>query len=458
MGGLKPAPTSLIIYTRMRRLAVALTALLICSTALGGEYRAFWVESFNTPLGTRADIDQVIETAAKTNANALFVQIRRRADSWYVETREPLTEVAGVGEPAPTGEWTLDPLRYLIEQAHARNIEVHAFVIVGSVFREDPAVHLPADPDHVFLQHIWDREKNAPYTDERQWATRALPHNPSGTSYDGQRFGQEWYIDLGHPDAAAYSVNVLSHLIRNYDIDGIHMDRIRYPESALDRYPGKPSGSNVGYNATSVARFNAQHGRTGMPASNDPLWNQWRRDQVTSFVRTLYQTVKSIRPAVRVSAALVTFGAGPTRSKGFENTGAYNWVFQDWQTWANEGILDLFTPMIYKRDHVPNESAQFNDWTRFVVNLAHTNRRLAVTGIGAYLNRTYGTLRQARFARDAGADGVILYSMYKPSRDKSTHAYFLKSLVKDVWREPVERPEPPRLSVDASRALSSKAE
>ena len=190
-----------------------------------------------------------------------------------------------------------------------------------------------------------------------------------------------------------------------------------------------------------------------MPASNDPLWNQWRRDQVTAFVRTLYQTVKSIRPAVRVSAALVTFGPGPTASKGFENTGAYNWVFQDWQTWANEGILDLFTPMIYKRDHVPNESAQFNDWTRFVVNIAHKNRRLAVTGIGAYLNRTYGTLRQARFARNAGADGVILYSMYKPSRDKSTHAYFFKSLVKDVWRQPVERPQPPRLSVEMTRKL-----
>ena len=441
----------------MRKLAVGLLVVLVCSTAFAGEYRAFWVESFNTPLGTRGDIDAVVETAAKTNANALFVQIRRRGDSWYVETKEPLTEVKGVGEPEPDGKWTLDPLRYLIERAHANNIEIHAFVIIGSVYREDPAEQLPSDPEHVFLQHIWDREKNQPYTGEKQWATRALAPNSRGTTYDGQRFGREWYIDLGHPAAAEYSIRVLSHLVRNYDVDGIHLDRIRYPESPLDRYAGGAWGANVGYNETSVARFNERHGRTGMPRSNDPLWNQWRRDQVTNFVRKLYQTMKEIKPALRVSAALVTFGAGPTASKGFENTGAYNWVFQDWQTWAREGILDLFTPMIYKRDHIEKEAAQFNDWTRFLVRMAHENRRLAVSGIGAYLNRTSGTLRQARFARDAGADGVILYSMYNPSRDKSTHAYFFKAIVKDVWRDKVERPATPRLSASSGR-VSSKAE
>src|SRR5688572_32261670 len=110
----------------MRRLVMGFLVMWVCSAVFAGEYRAFWVESFNTPLGTRSDIDAVVETAANTNANALFVQIRRRGDSWYVETKEPLTEVEGVGEPEPTGKWTLDPLRYLIERAHANNIEIHA--------------------------------------------------------------------------------------------------------------------------------------------------------------------------------------------------------------------------------------------------------------------------------------------------------------------------------------------
>lgn len=389
----------------MKRIALALLFLATAAFADGPEYRAYWVETFNTRLSTRADIDAVINSAVASNANALFAQVRRRGDSWYLDSREPVTEVAGVGEPDPTGKWTFDPLRYLIDQAHARSIEVHAFTIVTAVYRDDPATRLPADPNHVFLQHIWDRSANAPYAGARQWATR--------TRTNEYRFGVEWIIDLGHPDAAAYTADVLTHLVSRYDVDGIHLDRIRYPETA-----------DAGYNETNVARFNTRHGRSGVPSATDPLWSDWRREQVTSFVRRLYVSVKAVRPRVRVSAALITFGAGPEASGGFDRTEPYTRVFQDWQAWAVEGILDLIVPMVYKRDHVAAQSAQFDDWTRFSIATAHASNRLVAIGLGAYLNTINGTMAQANRAREGGADGVVFYSLATTSESQANADFF----------------------------------
>ncbi len=367
-----------------------LTILLFLSaTAVYGEesrpeYRAYWVDTFRTPFATRADVDRIVDAAIESNANALFVQVRRRGDAWYLDAAEPLAEAM---------DGTFDPLRALLDGAHARGIEVHAFVIVGAVFHGDPNTDpLPRDPNHVFLQHFWDAKTSRPYRGARQWGTR--------TSNGRYQFASDWYIDLGHPDAAAYTAEVLLHLVRAYDIDGIHLDRIRYPEA--------PRG-DVGYNETSVARFQARYGRP--PHAKDPLWNDWRREQVTSFVRRLTLGAKAIRPSITISAALIAWGGGPGASGGFANTDSYRVAFQDWDAWLREGIIDLASPMLYKREHAPAERKQFDDWLRFVVNTAHANRRVAVPGIGAYLNSIEGTLRQARRTREANADGILFFAM-----------------------------------------------
>jgi uncharacterized lipoprotein YddW (UPF0748 family) len=414
----------------MRSTLSAILATLLLTVTLRAEprpqYRAFWIETFHTPLATHTDIDRIVDGAVQANANAVFVQVRQRGDSWYLDTAEPLTESPGVGEPAHDGAWTFDPFKYLITEAHAHGIEVHAFVIVGAVHRENTPPH---DPQHVFLQHIWDTPANAPYHGVRQWATRSLPHNAAGTTFDGQRYGLEWYIDLGHPDAVAYTIDVLMKLVDDYDIDGLHLDRIRYPEAPLDRN----GGSNVGYNETSVARFKARYGdrakyytaddvgtkiggrviRTGdvgYPRTNDKLWSEWRREQVTNFTRRLYLNAIAHKPKIKISAALIAFGTGPRANGGFEHTEAYYHVFQDWQTWARQGLLDIVTPMTYKREHIAAERAQFDDWVSFTTAAAHAGGRFAMPGIGAYLNAVDGTLRQARRAGET-ADGVIFFAV-----------------------------------------------
>ncbi len=69
---------------------VVLLALLSgTGSAEAQEYRGYWVDTFNTALNTRADVVKVVNNAKVSNANALFVQVRRRGDAWYLNSVEP---------------------------------------------------------------------------------------------------------------------------------------------------------------------------------------------------------------------------------------------------------------------------------------------------------------------------------------------------------------------------------
>src|SRR5437764_10508514 len=103
--------------------------------------------------------------------------------------------------------------------------------------------------------------------------------------------------------------------------------------------------------------------------------------------------------------------SGPNASGGFRNSDSYRVAFQDWEAWLREGVIDLASPMLYKREHAPAERKQFDDWLQFVVTTAHASGRAAVPGIGAYLNSIEGTLRQARRTREADADGILFFAM-----------------------------------------------
>src|SRR5688572_26232653 len=112
-----------------------------------GQYRGFWVDTFNTALNNHADVVAVVDRARAANANAIFAQVRRRGDAWYLNALEPPPD----GVPIDPG---FDPLADLVAEAHAAALEVHAFVIVGAIWNRNPVVlPPPSSPDHVFNRH-----------------------------------------------------------------------------------------------------------------------------------------------------------------------------------------------------------------------------------------------------------------------------------------------------------------
>ena len=382
------------------------------------EYRAFWVDTFNTTLNNHTDVVTVVQRAKAAKANAIFAQVRRRGDAWYVTPFEPkfANIVAG-----------FDPLADLINEAHANQIEVHAFVIMGSIWISTltpPSITLPASPLHAFNQHGgYDPVTKQIVPGPNNWLTRTLLPDGAASSFQGHRIGSDFWIDFGHPDAEAYTVDVMMHLVRSYQIDGLHFDRIRYPEFAASGQT-PTNGTNIGYNAVSVARFNARHGKTGNPATGDPLWMQWRRDQVSNVVRRVYLNAIAERPSLKVSAALIAFGGGPACAPGpncqtdldaWRNAEAYWRVYQDWRAWTEEGILDIAIPMNYKREHIAAQATQFTQWSNWLKD--HQYSRAGMIGLGSFINPVEGTLRQVRSSllqpspQGNMAKGVIFFSM-----------------------------------------------
>jgi uncharacterized protein (TIGR03437 family) len=373
------------------------------------QYRGFWVDTFNTSLNNHSDVLAVVNSARLANCNALFVQVRRRGDAWYRNSIEPLADRTPI-------EAGFDPLADLIVEAHARGLEVHAFVIIGALWNRIPtgaAAAPPEDSKHAFNRHGFNQATGKLYEGRDNWLTRTLLPDDSNITFNGYRIGSDFWIDLGHPDAAAYTFDVLMHLVRNYDLDGLHFDRIRYPEVTATL----AGGASIGYNETNVARFQKRYGiasGTAPPAPTDARWQQWRRDQVTNFVRRVYLNAVALKPQLKISGALIAFGGGPTTEAAWQSAEAYWRVFQDWRAWIEEGILDLAIPMNYKREHLASQIPLLDTWAEWTKN--HAYDRVTLHGLGVYLNSIEGTLRQLRKAvapstQGNRSQGVVFYSL-----------------------------------------------
>jgi uncharacterized lipoprotein YddW (UPF0748 family) len=344
-------------------------------TAATGQFRAFWVDAFGDGLYTQAQIDQLVTDVKAANMNAIVAQVVRRGDCLCNRSSLPRTAIPGVA-PAP-----FDPLQSLIDAAHAQGIQVHAWIITTGVW-QGPAA--PTDPAHAYNQHGPSAVGTANWIDYRSDGATNLTN--------------EYFIDPGHPDAAAYIVDMATSIARGYNVDGINLDRIRYPDGNIASLP------SWGYNPTAIARFQAATGRTDRPATADPVWTQWRRDQVTNIVRKIYLETYAIRPSIRISADTITYGAGPQSVGGWNMTRTYAELLQDWVGWLREGILDLNIAMDYKRDTDANQRTWYAQWSDFTKDSQF--QRSSAVGSAMYLNDMPSTIRQARTAVAASSAGA----------------------------------------------------
>jgi uncharacterized lipoprotein YddW (UPF0748 family) len=326
------------------------------------QYRALWVDALHDGIKSPAQVEKLVADAHRANINALIVQVRKGGDAYFNHADEPraLDIVGSRG---------FDPLAYVIRLAHASTprIEVHAWLNTFYV-SEDSGVFL----------------KNG-----ATWGNRANDGSISG------------YLDPGIPEVQAYTHKIFMDVARNYDVDGLHMDFVRY------------AGANWGYTSTSLSLYMHDTGATAVPAPDDPRWQAWRRDRVTAFVRDLHNDLHAVKPGVKLSGALICFGGGPTTAAGWNFTSAYTSVFQDWRDWMLKGYIDFGVPMNYDSDWSGREATWFDQWLAFEKDSGFANR--VVTGVGGFLNYPEDALAQIRrvlapSARGNRVLGVAIYS------------------------------------------------
>jgi uncharacterized lipoprotein YddW (UPF0748 family) len=366
----------------LRRLALLLFLLSAPVPAYAQdppELRALWVDAFHEGIRSPKEADELVAAARRANLNTLIVQVRRRGDALYTKAIDPPLD-------DPAYDPSFDALAYIVDAAHRAGLEVHAWVNAMPVWRDETP---PKDPRHVFNQH----GLSAP--SEQNW----LASSPAGE----HEFPVGYFLDPGHPGAAAYLAEIYLNIVRNYAVDGIHFDYIRYPETE-ERLP---RGASVGYNATSLARFRRVTGRADTPAPDDEEWTAWRREQVTNLMRRVSIEARAINPRIKISAALIPWGAPPTGEDDFENVAPMQRIFQDWHGWLKDGLLDLGIPMNYASETDDRVRGWFDGWIRWEKRHQH-GRQLAI-GLGAYRNTPAHTLAQITRARTD--DGGLVVGM-----------------------------------------------
>jgi uncharacterized lipoprotein YddW (UPF0748 family) len=369
---------------RLLTTTLALTGLLAASLGVAGtaaadgeppeQWRSYWVDAFNEGIYTQEQVDRLVDDALAVNANALIVQTARRYDCFCNRALYPRTDAFISPEP-------YDPLDAIIEAAHAEGIEVHAWVNVNTMWNS-ATPH--SSPNHVSNEHGLTAEGRDRWLNKRVDGAEAIGNNV--------------YVDPGHPDARDYIVEAIQSIVHEYDVDGINLDYVRYPD-----FNSSTSHSDWGYNDVSVERFQAATGRADVPAADDPEWSDWRRDQVTTLVRKIYLGMWDVDPQARLSMDGITYGFGPQSSGGWENTRTYAEVLQDWKGWLEEGIMDTVVAMNYKRNWSPPQDQMFSEWAEVIADWQ--GERQAVNGPALYLNSVADAVEQVEEILEPTAAG-----------------------------------------------------
>jgi uncharacterized lipoprotein YddW (UPF0748 family) len=344
-------------------------------------FRAFWVDAFHSGFKSTSQINSMVSRALTGNYNAIVAEVLAYHDVgagghgayWDSSILPKAQDISG----------SFDPLAYLVAQAHAADIEVHAWIVPYRVSTS------------------WPPSGNTLLASHPEWLMVPLADMDGGpATIDGK-----YVLDPGSPDAQEYLVSIVQELVDDYEIDGVNLDYIRYTQ--VDA--GYPADED--YSGSSLARFRTLYWYSGTPAPTGvPAWNNFRRRTIDEFVRRLRAEIPSItnnpRQPLRLTADLITFGNAPAN---FEDSSAYE-LHQNWKHWMQQGWLDAGVPMNYKREYNSDQAQWYRNWVNAA--LAWRYDRHMVCGQANYLNTRADSVTQLQYSLNAGADGICNYSYY----------------------------------------------
>lgn len=302
---------------RITFLLTILTAALTLAAQPKYEVRAVWLTtiggidwphsyaSSNYSIERQKDeLRNILDRLQRANINTVLLQTRIRATTIYPSEYEPWDGCLS-GKPGKSPGY--DALKFAIDECHRRGMELHAWVVAIPVGK-------------------WNATGCA----------RLRKRHPGLV----KKIGAEGYMDPEKPQTAEYLADLCAEITGNYDVDGIHLDYIRYHET----WPMK------------VSR------RQG-------------RANITNIVRAISYRVKSIKPWVKMSCSPIGKYKDLSRFSSY-GWNAYERVCQDAQAWLRDGLMDALFPMMYFRG---NQFYPFAlDWSE------QSYGRIVAPGLGIY--------------------------------------------------------------------------
>ena len=346
------------------------------------EFRGVWVATVanidwpsSRALSTaqqQKELLDLLDRAAALKLNAVIFQVRPAADALYDSKIEPWSEyLTGTQGQPPAPFW--DPLEFAVRQAHARNLELHAWF--------------------------------NPYRARQTGAHSALARthiaktNPSLV----KRYGEMLWMDPGEKAVRDRTLRVVLDVVKRYDVDGIHLDDYFYPYPEAKRGKEIPFPDNVSYK-----RYRKTGGTLGRA--------DWRRQNVDLLVKALDEGIHKVKPWVRfgISPFGIWRPGYPSQIRGFDS---YEKLYADAKKWLNEGWVDYFTPQLYW----PTTKAE-QSYPVLLQWWSHENTLSRHLWPGNFTSRAGGTgssaisvaelVEQIRVTRlQAGATGNVHFSM-----------------------------------------------
>ncbi len=319
-----------------------------------GPTRAMWVTRWD--YRTPEDVRQVVANCESVGLNTILLQVRGNGTVFYPSSMEPWAEEFGHKDPG------FDPLAVAIEEAHDRDMELHAWVNV-----------MPA----------W-RGKKPPQSRRQLYHT-----HPEWFLMDQQGRRQPLtahYVILNPclPEVRDYLTAVFRELCTRYDLDGLHMDYIRFVTH------GSEAGADYPHDEETLRLFNEATGQT--PAGDPQAWDDWRREAVTQLVADVRGMMREVSPGARLSAAV--FG---------NRTLVRTKLFQDGERWMADDLIDLAFPMIYTAS-MENFTRMAEDWR------SHSHGKSIVPGLGLFKHKDDAdSIEQVQAAWSWG-DGFCLFA------------------------------------------------
>ena len=300
------------------KILILLTLVCLTMQAQKHEVRAVWLTTIggidwprnHTAAAQKRELTTMLDQLQRVGINTVLVQTRVRASTIYPSAMEPF-DICLTGTHGRSPGY--DPLQFIVDECHRRGMECHAWMVTIPIGKTSEARFKEFKRRHPELV---------------------------------KTIGQEGFMNPEVPGTGDYLARICAEVTQHYDIDGIHLDYIRYPETWA-----KPKGRGT---------RNEERGR---------------RENITSIVRKIHQAVKQQKPWVKLSCSPIGKSGDLTRYRS-GGWNAYQAVFQDAQGWLRDGLMDQLYPMMYFRGN--NFYPFALDWQE------RSYGRTIVSGLGIY--------------------------------------------------------------------------
>ncbi len=358
------------------------------------EHRGVWYVPRNgNAYKTKSEIASDMDIIARNNFNAVYVLVWARGYPLF--RSEVFYKETGLYTDPQLGD--RDLLQEMIAEAHRAGLEVYAWFEYGFIGGWGGYLPGTSGKGKIFDTHP-------------EWLAKRSDGSDTGSSEDRVNYNFYWMAHA-NPEVQNFLIQLILEIVKNYDIDGFELDRIRYPDP------------NCGYDSVTVELYKQEHNGTPPPLNyNDLEWKNWRIQKLNQFAKMVYDSVKFYRKDMRLTNAV---GVGPDWAK--------NEKLQDWVTWINNGWLDYIEPMNYRRTA--------NEFINECVNIFRrvNDKNKILFGIDSQNPTTSEFLKMIQYVRQQNLKGFIVWYYGSLSDDFDSLRTILnqKALVPDRpqnWR------------------------